>query len=513
MKNMKNLKPTIAIIAAFLFSLSCGREDLDLTNPNEVVVATFYKNGDELRSGVYSIYASLQSLQLYAREYFFLHDLRGDDNKAGGGQLETPRNQLLIGTNDPGNSVARDVWTGLYAVILRSNIVITQGPEVADISESLRTALIAEAKFTRGWAYFELGSLWGGVPIYTTYAGTFEDSAPKSSQQEVLDLAIQDLRDAAAGLPLASQTEQPGRFSKGSAQAMLGRALMFTGDYAGAKTAFEAIVDSGEYALVDEFDDNFQEENEYNRESIAEIGYSNVGGFNWNGTGDGVGNEQSVRTQEYSAVGWRNLIPSDGLLNEFERVSKGDAKDDPRFAKSFYSLGDTFNNGESVLTDVQGEETTFEGVTTKISWRKYSLMYKTDPGGFLTGGINMRVIRYAEVLINLAECELELGNPARSIALLNQVRARPSVDMPPYPTTNFPVSNPTEVMEAIIHEKRVELSSEQIRNRDILRWRKEGKLPAEPISHFEPKLELLPIPQSEIDNNAKLSESDQNPGY
>lgn len=513
MKNMKNLKTTVVVIAAFLFSLSCGREDLDLTNPNEVVVATFYKNGDELRSGVYSIYASLQSLQLYAREYFFLHDLRGDDNKSGGGQLETPRNQLLIGTNDPGNSVARDVWTGLYAVILRSNIVITQGPEVENISESLRTALIAEAKFTRGWAYFELGSLWGGAPIYTTYAGTFEDSAPKSSQEEVLALAIQDLRDAAAGLPVASQTEQTGRFSRGAAQAMLGRALMFTGDYAGAKAAFDAIVDSGEYSLVDEFDHNFQEETEYNRESIAEIGYANVGGFNWNGTGDGVGNEQSVRTQEYSAVGWRNLIPSDGLLNEFERVSKGDAKDDPRFAKSFYTLGDTFNNGQSVLTDVQGEETTFEGVTTKISWRKYSLMYKTDPGGFLTGGINMRVIRYAEVLINLAECELELGNSTRAIALLNQVRARPSVDMPPYPTANFPVSNPTEVMEAIIHEKRVELSSEQIRNRDILRWRKEGKLATEPISHFEPKLELLPIPQSEIDNNAKLSESDQNPGY
>jgi hypothetical protein len=140
-------------------------------------------------------------------------------------------------------------------------------------------------------------------------------------------------------------------------------------------------------------------------------------------------------------------------------------------------------------------------------------MYKTGPEGFLTGGINMRVIRYAEVLLNLAECELETGNPSGAIALLNQVRRRPSVDMPPYPTANFPVSNDTEIMAAIMHEKRVELSSEQIRNRDILRWRKEGKLPTEPIAHFVPRLELLPIPQNEIDNNANLSESDQNPGY
>jgi starch-binding outer membrane protein, SusD/RagB family len=68
-------------------------------------------------------------------------------------------------------------------------------------------------------------------------------------------------------------------------------------------------------------------------------------------------------------------------------------------------------------------------------------------------------------------------------------------------------------MEAIIHEKRVELSSEQIRNRDILRWRREGKLATEPISHFVPRLALLPIPQGEIDNNPNLSEADQNPGY
>jgi tetratricopeptide (TPR) repeat protein len=510
---MKNCKSSIVLLAAFLFTLSCGKDELSLINPNEVVVETFYQNAAELEAGVYAIYGSMQSTQLWSREYWFLHDLRGDDNKSGGGQLETPRNQLLIGSNDPANAVSNSVWIGIYQVILRSNIVITQGPEVPEISESERTALIAEAKFARGWAYFELGTLWGGAPIYTTYAETFEQSAPKSSQGEVLSQAIQDLQDAAAGLPVASKTKQKGRFSKGSALAMLGRAYMFTEDFTNAKAAFEEIVNSDEYDLVDEYDDNFQEENEYNNESIMEIGYADIGGFNWDGTGDGVGNEQSVRTQEFSAVGWRNLIPSDGLLNDFERLSKGDAKDDPRFAKSFYKLGDTFNNGQSVLEASQGEETTFEGETTKISWRKYSLMYKLDPGGFLTGGINMRVIRYAEVLLNLAECENELGNSSAAIDLLNDVRARPSVDMPPYPTANYPVSNPEEVMDAIMHEKRVELSSEQIRNRDILRWRAAGKFDVEPLSYFAPRHQLLPIPQGELDNNANMSQEDQNPGY
>jgi len=140
-------------------------------------------------------------------------------------------------------------------------------------------------------------------------------------------------------------------------------------------------------------------------------------------------------------------------------------------------------------------------------------MYKTDPGGYLESAINMRTIRYAEVLLNLAECELELGNTGVAIGLMNQIRARPSVDMPPYPTANYPVSNANEVMDALMHEKRVELSSEQIRNRDILRWRTAGKFDVDPISHFTPKLQLLPIPQGEIDNNANMSQADQNPGY
>ncbi|HZJ19799.1 MAG TPA: RagB/SusD family nutrient uptake outer membrane protein [Pricia sp.] len=510
---MKKFKKVVILCTAFLFTLSCNREDLSITSPNVEVIETFYKDARELRSAVYSIYAAIQSTNLYSREYWFLHDLRGDDNKAGGGQLETPRNQLLIGSNDPANAVSNSVWSGWYQVILRSNAVIGKGPEVVEIDETSRKQLIAEAKFTRGWAYFELGSLWGGVPIYTAFAETLDQNAPKSSQEEVLNQAIADLQDAAAGLPVVSEVEQAGRFSKGSALAMLGRTYMFKGDLANAKAAFDQIVDSDEYELTAEYDDNFQEENEYNSESIAEIGYAQVGQFNWDGTGDGVGNEQSVRTQEYSAVGWRNLIPSESLLNDFERISKGDAKDDPRFDKSFYELGETFANGKAVLDASQGEETTFEGETTKISWRKYSIMYKVDPGGFLLSGINMRVIRYAEVLLNLAECEAELGNSARAISLLNQVRVRPSVDMPPYPTANYPVSNPDEIMDAIMHEKRVELSSEQIRNRDILRWRTAGKFETEPLSYFTPKHQLLPIPQGELDNNPQMSQADQNPGY
>ncbi|MEM1327021.1 MAG: RagB/SusD family nutrient uptake outer membrane protein [Bacteroidota bacterium] len=508
-------KIALCTLVAILFAISCAEEDLNKLNPNQLVPETFYKNEAELQEGVNSIYASLQSTQLYSREMWFLHDLRSDDNVSGGGQLETPRNQLLIGTHDPANPVMGNVWSGLYRVILRANIVINNAPNAEDISSDVRDRIVGEALFARGFAYYQLGTLWGGVPIFTEFATAFDDTKPRSTQEETMAQAISDLQAAASSLPEKSATD-PGRFTRGAANGMLGRAHLFLGDYTAAKTALQNVVNSGEYSLVDEYDDNFQEENEYNTESVMEIGYADIGQFNWNPTGDNLGNEGSVRSQEYSAIGWRNLIPSPSLIEEHESPANGDEKRDPRLDKNFYFTGDPFAAGASTLTAEaqRGNSVMVNGEEQKISWRKYSIMYKLDPGGYRITGINHRVLRYAEVLINLAEAELESGNRGTAVDLLNQVRARPSVDMPAYPTANYPVSTDEEVMRAIIHEKRVEHCSEQIRNIDIIRWRKEGKLDKEPLDYFVAgKYELLPIPQGEIDNNPNISDGDQNPGY
>ncbi|MCP9763854.1 RagB/SusD family nutrient uptake outer membrane protein, partial [Lacihabitans soyangensis] len=174
-----------------------------------------------------------------------------------------------------------------------------------------------------------------------------------------------------------------------------------------------------------------------------------------------------------------------------------------------------FNNGKDVMDDnaVQGNSSTVDGKTMKISWRKYSLLYKSN-AGFATSGINMRVMRYADVLLMLAECENELGNSAKAISLMNQVRARASVAMPAYPTANYPCDSKAKVFEALQHERYVELAAEQVRNLDLIRWRKNKKQTAEPISYFTAnKHELLPLPQTEIDNNPKIEQKDQNPGY
>ncbi|PRY85770.1 RagB/SusD family nutrient uptake outer membrane protein [Mongoliibacter ruber] len=491
--------------------VSCDEERLEPVNPNELSVETFFVSGPQLEAGVNSVYAALQGLDLYIREYFFLQDLLSDDVESGGGQLEAHRNQVAQGVIDPSNPLIISNWRGWYRVIHRANIVIDNADNATEeITENLRTRILGEAYFLRGWAYYELGSLWGGVPLMTEMATSVNSALPRSSQEETYQQAISDLNEAINRLPSKNEYSNAdlGRATSGAAQAMLARVHMFKGDFAAAKPLLENIVNSGLYSLVDRYLDNFEEENENNAESLFEVQFTrDFGDANvWDGDGSGI-SFTTFRGQEYSPTAWRNLIPNTSLVNAFEKEANGAAKDDPRFSYNFYVVGDTYNNGNNVLTPdgVQGDN-------SKPSWRKYTMIYKQSAEN-MQSGINFRVIRYAEVLLMLAEVENELGNTAGALPYLNATRERADVNMPLYPTLQYPVGTQDEMRRAIQHEKRVEFPGEQIRNRDIRRWRRMNVLDGEPLPNYSPHHDLLPLPFAEIDNNAALTNSDQNPGY
>ena len=506
-----NRKIILTTIGLFAICFSCDDSILDKKNPNEFTPDTFYKNDTQIVGAVNAVYSSLQSLQLFCREYFFVHDLRSDDMGSGGGQLEPQRAQLLLGNHDPSNSLLRDVWTGWYRLIHQANQVITNVTAAsAPVTDAMKTRVLGEARFLRAMAYFDLVVLFGGVPLMEDYATALGEDKPRASVDEVYALIISDLEAAISGLPLKSGYDAAniGRANKQAAQGLLARAHMQQGNYNLAKPLLEAIINSGEFSAwkTIPYIENFREEREFNAESLFEVAFSyDFGGSSWDGSGQGTQTEVTFRGQEYGPNAWRNVIPSVSLLNEYEKAANGDPKDDPRYTESFYFIGDTYFNNTRTITDMQGNN-------PKISWKKYQRIYKAADEE-QRSGINMRVMRFTEVLLNLAECENALGNDAKAIELMNEVRSRPGIAMPPYPTAKYPVNTPAEVFRAIMHERRVELAGEQVRNRDILRWRSLGKLTTEPISYYAPKHALAPIPQQEIDNNAALTQADQNPGF
>lgn len=507
------IKSIIIAVAASLIANACGESALDKNSTNNVPVVNYYKTVDELSRATTGAYAILQSTNLAAREWFFLQDLRSDDVASGGGQLETPRNQLLIGTHGSTNAVMTGVYNTLFRLVHRCNAIINNAPDATG-DAALKTRLVAEVRFLRAWAYYQLAAFWGGVPLYTSIEITFDESEPlpRSTATQIWNFVYSELEAILNDLPTAYTSNDLGRATRGAALVVQAKAYMFNNDYTNAKPRLEAIRALG-YELTDNYFDNFMEETEYNEESIFELSYTSSGNYNWDADANAsTVNESWIRSQEYSAVGWRNLIPSKSLLDEYE-------DNDPRLKDNFYFIGDTYGDPGAPLTltdtKVQGNTTLFKGVEQKISWRKYSVMYKLDPGGFWDKiGINYRMYRYADVILMLAECENEIGTPAAAIDYLNEIRNRPSVSMPEYPTAGYPVNSKAEITRAIIHERRVELAGEEQRNFDILRWRRENKFTTDPISYFQAnKFELLPLPQDELNNNPNITQANQNPGY
>ncbi|SEI77701.1 Starch-binding associating with outer membrane [Cyclobacterium xiamenense] len=497
-------------IALFVGMVSCDEEKLEPVNPNQLGIETFYRSGPQLEAAVNSVYAGLQANNLYNREYFFLQDLLSDDCDTGGPQLEAPRAQVLNHVFDASNPLVTANWRGWFRVVHRANLVLENADKaVEEITDGLRNRILGEAYFLRALANFELVSLWGPIPLMTSSAES-PDGLPRTSEGEVYQTIFADLAEAISRLPLKSEyaSEDIGRATRGAAQALAAKAHLFRGNFAEARPFLEAVINSNEYALVDRYLDNFEAENENNSESVWEVQFSeefgNAGG--WSGDGNNIA-EVTFRGQEYGPTAWRNVIPSISLVEAYETVENGAEKDDPRGRYTFFRIGDTYNNGQSVLTADK-----VQGATDRPSWRKYQAIYKRENED-TNSGINFRVIRYADVLLMMAEVENETSGPAAALPYINQVRARADVDMPPYPTVQYPTGSREEMRLAIMHERRVELAGEQIRNRDIRRWRRQGTLPSEPIPAFQSRNDVLPIPLVEIDNNSALSNADQNSGY
>lgn len=497
---MKKYLYTKTVVILLLVLIACNDDILDKSNPSELSTDTYFQTSGQLQSAVNAIYSGLQANQLYNREYFFLHDMLSDENEANS-QLEAPRRAVLDYNLSPSNLLIVSVFTGCYRVIHRANLVITNASKVPDneISEELRNRFVAEARFLRAWAYFELVSLWGDVPMLLESALTSEGS-PRTPANAIYDeVIIPDLDFAEQNLLLKSQYQLSdlGRATRGAAQALKGRVYLFRAAedpqyYSNVITELDKVIASAEYGLVAEYGDNFTDQNENNSESIFEVQFSEAfgNGNPWSPDGDGIA-EITFRGQEYTPItGWNNVDPSPALLSVYEAG-------DSRYDFNFYVNGDTYNNNGSVISGLP-----------QPGWKKYSNAYQRDNENMISG-INFRVIRYADVLLMIAEAENQVNGPGSAIGYLNEVRARPSVNLPPIATP----ASASDMLGVIMNERQAELCGEQIRNRDIRRWRRAGALTTEPIANYRVIHDLLPLPTNEIDNNSALTQDDQNTGY
>lgn len=541
MKIFKKIFIPTLIFSALVLYYSCNEDKLELTNPNEFIPATFFKTPPQVQSAVNAVYGSLQTTSLYNRHIWFGNDNMSHEN-TGNSQLESDKRNYLNFTFDASHGAIGGYWETCYRGINKANFVINNAKAIAlildsQLSPDMKDKYIGEAKFLRGLYYFLLVDKFGAVPLYLDVPVDGK-GLKRTPATEIYAQIEEDLADAAAKLLTRTAESQLGRATKGSAWALLGKVRLYQKKYEGALDAFANVTG---YTLEPVYFNNFVEEKENGVESIFEVQFSVAAGSanRWDSdrTDQGL-NEATFRGQEYGWANWFNVYPSQDLWDEFETVAKNGVKTDPRRGFCIYQNGDTYGPNNSLTVaipdDVVKENDVVIQTITRRGWRKYQNYYKDATEGAVVGqasGINMKVIRYSDVLLMMAEAEANKpgGNLATALGFMNQIRSRADVAMPLYGsvvmnTAGYPVSTLLGFMVALEHERKIELCGEQVRFPDLVRW---GRLAAF-MSSVKPSLPILdqralvfaspknliwPIPQTEIDRNANISQEDQNSGY
>ncbi len=494
------IKISVFVLLTTCLMQSCSKDFLEKNPIIGVTQENFYKTADDAIAGVNAAYATLQ-FQLSPGGHFrwFWGDIMSDDAIKGGSGDNDVNDLLKLETfQGPVNTTLLEgEWSANYEGIYRANVVLEKVPGI-DMDGKLKARILGEAKFIRAWNYYNLVTIFGGVPLADKVLAPSEYNIPRATAEQIWDFIEKDLKEASADLWKKSDYDPKdlGRITKGSAQALLAKTYLWRKKWAEAKAVTETIISSNEYTLVPKYEDIFTLDGENNAESIFEIQYMNASGGNWGRNNANEGTFTNVFTRARGQFGGFGFnIPTQNFVDEFFK----EGFEDPRLKSTVFRVGDAM--GDRGIFTIEA--------TGGLPYLYYSKKYfnnKSEEAPFgdpaPNGGSNDRVLRYADVLLMHAESSFQAGDQNAARNSLNKVRARVSI-----PAIS---SSGNDLLGAIYRERRLELGLESHRFFDLVRT---GQAPAVLVSlGFKAGTnELFPIPQSQIlSTNGALT---QNPGY
>jgi hypothetical protein len=349
---------------------------------------------------------------------------------------------------------------------------------------------MAEARMIRGFLYFDLRRDYGEVPIIDQKIVDPTDGIKPKSTVAQVDVFIEaDLEFASANLPLTWVSNYVGRATKGFADGLLAKLYLYQENYAASLAKSEEVINSGVYTLEPSYKTLFSREGNNSAESIFEVQqFVTASGQNFS---NNYFVSQGVRGTGAWDLGWGFNVPTQNLIDAYETG-------DPRKAHTILASGeDDGGYGSGVLPGVPPLD--------QLYWNKKAYTeasVRTQLSQRQNNWENIKILRYADVLLMAAEAAFQTGNTAKATTYLNQVRARARGGANVLP-------NVTASMATIKHERRIELALEGERFYDVVRWG-DGPTLLGPLG-FEPKHEWYPIPQTAIDQSQGVLV--QNPNY
>lgn len=505
-----------------LVSWSLTSCNLDEPTYAKTTSKNFYKTQSQVEEALTGAYLQLRTTwNEYALNFYFVGDCSTDDALKGssdGDRAEVMELQNFTVYTTNGEVGRR--WEILYRLINRCNEVIAYAP-TATGDKTLLKRYENEAKALRAFGYYSLVTTFGGVPLLTQPMTPTEIlKVPRASKEDIYAQIIQDLTDASE-LPAKKEYSEAEQYhaTRGFAKTMLAKTYMFLGDYVNAEKVLHDIVEvDGDYALLPDYGMNWRKEYENSSESVFEL--PNKIQDKSIATGTNVPHFFTSRdVTGYQGYGFH--VPTTDLFNAFD-------KDDPRQTYVFTRTGDRY------IGDAQPQD----NHQSATGFHDYNMTVPTaDKQGYDVWMIsyNIRMIRYADVLLLYAEALNENGKPQEALHYLNMIRQRarntspmdPRKDMQAYvpPTTSaslpdITTTNKDELRRAIWHERRVELAMEGWRRDDLMRQHRFGEVMRAYAAKYnvqkgrafdDNRDYLLPIPQGEIDKSNNVLT--QNPGY
>lgn len=518
---MKILNRIITIFFISAILVGCQNDLLDKNPKDRLSPSTFFQDETQSKMALMGVYNAIQpnATPTHFYQFEFMSD-NGYCQAAWQGS-----NEVGSWSTNSTSWAPYAKWTQDYAIISRANEFI-QDIANANVTDAVKEQMTAEAKFLRGYAYSDLITYFGDVPLITKVLSLSDAYVSRTPKSEVLTQILSDFDDASSVLPISYSGSDIGRATKGAALAYKAKILLYNQQWADAALAAKQVIDLHIYELFPDYGGLFKEANEDNVEVIFDIQYIQTQPQPW-------------PAEPFVLGTWQTSNMTASLINSYYMTNGKPITD----ATSGYNAQDPYVNRDPRLDATVVLPGTKYGNATFIpaSYAEYPCGAK--PRKYAEYGVpdvnisslNTILMRYADILLMRAEALVESGNTSQEVYdLVDQVRAR--VGMPSVESVEGTGLSQDQLRTIVRHERRVEFAMEGTRYADMLRWKDKSlvhdvygydksklsdpNVPADwvfdqikiaPRTFDAAKGWLWPIPQADIDINKNLLP--QNPGY
>ena len=481
---MKTKKNISVIVCVCLFLSSCSQDFIDLIPTSTVTVDLVYKTDKDFFDALTATYTPIRSV--YGNYYVF-GDIRGDDSwqEIYKNNSQSYSDLFTLNSND---GLMNSSWMNYYLAIFRVNTLLERIENFDTESVPNKNRYIGEARFNRALSYFDLVRIFGAVPAATKPLNVEE--AYRTPREPVANLynniIIPDLQAAESSLYASYSGSDVGRPTIGAAKALLGRVYLTIGDFQKAESKLMEVTSMG-YDLVEDYNDLFDYSNKRHSEYIYNIEYEQ--GVNGGSSFSVAFIPNSMAMMSFLGLpgnGGENNNPTPELIALFEDHDQ----------RKYITVGTPGGWYDATNTFIE-----LPGNTNQT----YTMKYYTPTPVSGDSRADWKVVRYADVLLMLAEAMNENGKTTEAIPYLNRIRKRAGVSE--YP----PSMTQSETRDAIAKERRLELAFEGHRWFDLVRTGKAYETMKD--KGMTEYMTVFPIPLRQIELINDPTILPQNPGY